>query len=56
MRHALRRTSPKGGPFVGACMNCGRDGLSLADRSDCPNPAGFSQSETLLRAIRGDDA
>jgi hypothetical protein len=53
-RHALRRTSPKGGPFIGICMNCGRENLLLSNGEECPNPANFTQNETLLRAIRDD--
>lgn len=58
MSHALTRTSPKGGPFIGRCMNCGRENMTLdqAMTQECPNPAGFTQDETLIRAIEGGPA
>ena len=52
--HALARTSPKGGPFIGTCMKCGMEGLSTSDmRNQCLNPAALTQNETLLMAIKG---
>ena len=37
-RHSLLRTSPKGEAFVGVCVKCGREGLTLADMAseECP--------------------
>lgn len=35
--HALERTSPKGEEFVGVCVKCGQEGLSMAEiYEDCP--------------------
>lgn len=51
--HSLERTSPKGGPFIGTCTKCGKTGLTLSDRSECPNPANIGQDEALMMAIRG---
>lgn len=56
MNHALQRTSKKGGPFIGTCMNCGRPNLTLEDaaREECENPRGATQEQTLVDAILGD--
>lgn len=52
--HALTRTSPKGGPFIGTCMKCGTKDLPLSRMHEqCVNPAGLTQEETLLLAIKG---
>lgn len=52
-KHALRRTSPKGGPFLGTCMQCGETGLpSNAVLKPCTNPANLTQDESLLLAIK----
>lgn len=54
MSHALERTSPKGGPFIGRCMKCGLTEIPLTKMHEpCPNPANFSNGEVLLRAITG---
>jgi hypothetical protein len=51
--HSLRRTSPKGGPFVGTCIKCGKPNIPLAEmRTECVNPAGLNNFETLQLAIR----
>ena len=50
--HNLKRTSPKGTPFVGTCRLCGQTGLTFADMSkDCPNQRGLTQDEALIEAI-----
>lgn len=52
--HAIERTSPKGGPFIGTCMKCGLPNLTLSDMNQpCENIAGISQDEALLMAIAG---
>lgn len=52
MKHAMHRTSPKGGPFVGTCYLCGKTGLTIADGlKDCENPRGLTQDEAVLEAI-----
>lgn len=51
--HALRRTSPKGGPFVGTCYRCGMTGLSSgAALEPCANTAGMSNDDTVLEAMQ----
>lgn len=51
-KHALTRTSPKGEPFLGTCLQCGATALpSSAIREECVNPAGFSEDEALLLAL-----
>lgn len=54
-RHSLLRTSPKGPRqrFIGTCMKCGIPNLTLDDASECVNPAGLNNDETLHLAIRG---
>ena len=56
-KHALRRTSPKGGPFYGVCTQCGQSGLSLADMAteECPNQRSVTRDEALIEAILGDE-
>ncbi len=54
--HALVRTSPKGGPFVGRCIQCGAEGLpSGAALEPCSNPRGLTQDGALLSVIEGDE-
>lgn len=56
MSHALERISPKGTPFVGKCMKCGRDGLRMGDAlKDCPADEVMSDEAALLRALKGSD-
>lgn len=52
--HAIERTSPKGGPFFGTCMKCGRTNLpGSAALEPCDNPSGMSEDEALIMAIEG---
>lgn len=52
--HALRRTSPKGGPFLGTCLKCGQENLpAAAIGKPCANPANLTQDEALIIAIEG---
>jgi hypothetical protein len=51
--HSIERTSPIGEAFVGRCVQCGKEGLSIRDVDGCPNPEGVSEDESLLRAIEG---
>ena len=51
-RHALRRTSPKGTPFVGTCIQCGKVGLTTKDmQEECPNIRGLTEDEALLEVL-----
>ena len=52
-RHAINRTSPKGGKFIGTCMKCGKTGLTLADAmtEECENVARMSDDDALLNAL-----
>jgi hypothetical protein len=51
--HAIERTSPKGGPFLGTCMRCGRTGLPMSAVTEpCENVAGMTDDEVLLTAIK----
>ena len=53
-KHALVRTSPKGGPFFGRCINCGAEGLPMvAVQFSCPNSDRKTDAQTLVKAIRG---
>lgn len=49
--HAIYRTSPKGGPFLGTCSLCGKTGLSNPWESNCINIRGLTQGEALLEAL-----
>lgn len=51
--HSLRRTSPKGQPFVGVCVLCGET-MALEDmqKTECPNQRGLTADEAVLDAIR----
>lgn len=54
--HSLQRTSPKGPghKFVGYCTKCGKRDLTFADlNEECANPAGVTQDQALINAIRG---
>lgn len=54
MKHSIERTSPKGKgqPFIGVCVLCGEQNLSITDATkDCPNVRGLSQSEALVEAV-----
>lgn len=54
--HAIERTSPKGGPFVGTCMLCGKTGLpASAALERCENQRGLSSDDAVIAAILGDD-
>jgi hypothetical protein len=52
--HALVRTSPTGGPFIGRCIQCGREGLKMGDALEyCENLIGLSQDDALIAALEG---
>lgn len=56
-KHALNRTSPKGGPFFGTCSQCGLTDLpSIAVTWACENPANLTRDEALMLAIDGSKA
>ena len=53
--HALTRTSPKGGPFIGRCFRCGVENLPAeAVHWPCENIANLTNDEVLLHAIDPD--
>jgi len=52
--HALERTSPKGGPFVGTCWLCGTPNLKAnAACEPCPNHRGMSNAQAIIAAVQG---
>lgn len=53
--HSLERTSPKGQDFIGKCVLCGKENLTLANMrvETCPNPEGKTPVAILLDAIVG---
>lgn len=54
--HALERTSPKGGPFLGKCWKCGATDLpASAIMDECPNTRGTDFDEDLRIAVEGCD-
>lgn len=54
MKHALVRTSPKGGKFIGVCIQCGKDNLpTSAVGLECPNTFMATEEQSLLYMIKG---
>ena len=52
--HALERTSPKGGPFLGYCILCGKENLPIAAcGKKCSNPRNVSRDDAIISAIEG---
>lgn len=52
MSHAITRTSPFGGPFIGRCIKCGANGLGLgAPLEDCPADGILSDEQALLKIL-----
>lgn len=52
MSHAVIRTSPKGGPFIGQCSKCGKRELGMgAALEDCPADHLVSDEAALLDII-----
>lgn len=52
--HSLERTSPKGGPFIGRCVKCGKTDLpGAAVFEECPNPSGRTATQDVINAIKG---
>lgn len=50
--HAIERTSPKGGPFIGTCWQCGKTGLKAsAALEPCENIAALTEDESLVLAV-----
>jgi hypothetical protein len=50
--HAIERTSPMGGPFIGTCRLCGTPNLRMGDAlKECPNQRGLSADEALLELL-----
>lgn len=53
--HSLERTNPKGVPFIGTCVLCGRTGLTKSDmNTECENIRGLSSDDAVLEAISGE--
>ncbi len=53
MSHALKRTSPKGQPFIGVCVKCGKDNLpSSAALQPCPCDDLVSDSAALIGLVK----
>ena len=52
MSHAITRTSPKGGPFIGRCIKCGADGLGMgAPLENCPADGLVSDEHVLTEML-----
>lgn len=50
MSHALERTNPKGVPFIGRCMSCGKENIPLEKMWEyCPG--NLTEEEALLIAV-----
>ena len=52
-QHSLRRTNPKGRPFVGVCVLCGVEGLTFDDmEQECENVRGLTSDEALIETLK----
>lgn len=54
MAHAIERTSPTGPgqKFIGKCVKCGKDGLTLGDgMKACPADSVMSDEAALLHVL-----
>ena len=52
-KHAIERTSSKGGPFIGTCRLCGRKELTIMQsQDDCDNLRGLTEDQALLEALK----
>lgn len=56
--HGLRRTSPKGQPFIGTCTLCGQQNMTVRDAmtTECPNQRGLTAERSLIEGITGEAA
>jgi hypothetical protein len=55
MNHAIKRTNPKGEPFVGKCYQCGEENLPIeAVTWSCENTANLTAAESILIAVKGE--
>jgi hypothetical protein len=52
MTHGLERTSPKGGPFLGRCIYCGKENLPAKAALE-PCDRAPDQGQQVLDAIKG---
>ena len=55
MNHSLVRTSPMGQPFIGTCILCGVQGLSLSSafKMKCESESA-GKDHVVLAAIKGE--
>lgn len=53
MQHALERTSEKGQKFIGKCISCGKDDLTIHDIFIEECHGNKTQEEIILEAIEG---
>ncbi len=50
--HSVERTSPLGERFIGRCVLCGEDRLTMGGAlKPCPNPRGVTADDAVLTAI-----
>lgn len=53
--HAIERTSPKGGPFLGTCRLCGTPNLRAEQAlEECPNQRDLSADQAVIESILGE--
>lgn len=53
MTHAIERTSPKGGPFKGTCIKCGKPDLGMGDALlPCPCDDTVSDTAALDHVLK----
>ncbi len=52
--HATTRTSPKGGPYLRRCIQCGAENLTIEETFGyCENIIEATEAESLLVVING---
>ena len=54
VKHHIKRTSPKGEPFLGTCILCGQTNLKSQDAlKDCPNTRDLTAEQAMVEVISG---
>jgi len=49
-RHVAIRVSPKGTAFIGKCVACNKDNLSIQDvNTDCPSDMSYEEAQKIVQ-------
>ncbi len=51
--HSVERTNPKGVPFIGTCVLCGRQNMTMEEamQTECENQRGLTAGEAVVDAV-----